>query len=109
MDWRVSKLKDAIDSNAGGVAWNLKRACQELGLGISPAYAGQLFKRHFGLSVREYAKKLRLQQALERLTRTELPIKVIAGQLGYREASNFTRFFRDQRHQTPTKSREPAA
>lgn len=61
-----------------------------------PAYAGQLFKRDTQLGVRKYAKKQRFLKAAERIAATELPIKMIAAEFGYRQASDFTRFFREQ-------------
>jgi len=108
MDWRISNLIESINSHTGGVDWSLEHICRGLGLGISPAYAGRLFKHHTGLGAREYAKKQRLQQAMLRLTTTDLQIKVIADQLGYRQSSDFTRFFREQCFQTPTKFRKRA-
>lgn len=57
MDWRVAKLVEAIDTHSGATDWNLERTCQELKLGISPAYAARLFKRHTGLGVKQYAKR----------------------------------------------------
>jgi AraC-like DNA-binding protein len=109
MDCRVSKLLESIDTHVGGVNWSLNRICRELRLEISPAYAAQLFKRHVGLGVREYAIMRRLQQAVQRLAETDLPVKVIADQLGYRQSSDFTRFFREHCLQTPTKSRRRTA
>jgi methylphosphotriester-DNA--protein-cysteine methyltransferase len=106
MDWRVSKLIEFIDSHTGSVDCNLDHLCRELRLEISPAYAAQLFKRDTGFGVREYVKKRRLQQAMQHLTMTELPIKVIADQLGYKQASDFTRFVREQRHVNPMKLRK---
>ncbi len=108
MDWRIAKLIESIDSHTGRVDWSLERACRELGLDISPAYAAQLFRRYTGLGVREYAKKRRLQQAMQRLTTTEIQIKVIADQLGYKQASDFTRFVREQHHVNPMKLRKGA-
>src|ERR1700691_3734028 len=106
MDWRVAKLVAFVDSHDGGLGWNLEQACQELGLGISPAYAGKLFKRETGLGVREYAKMKRLSFAAERLTATNVPIKVIASGLGYRHVPDFTRFFKNQQLMPPASFRQ---
>lgn len=108
MDWRVSKLIECIDSHNGSIQWTLEHACRELRLDISPAYAGQLFKRDTGLGVREYAKKQRLLKAAKQLAATELPIKMIAAESGYRQASDFTRFFRKQGLLNPMKFRKRA-
>jgi len=96
MDRRVAKLIDAIDAHCGAMDWNLGRACHDLQLDVSPAYAARIFKRHAGIGIREYAKQQRLRTATQRLATTDLPIKAIATELGYRQASNFTRFVRKE-------------
>ena len=97
MDSRVCKLIESIDGSSGNIRWDLKSACRELNLDISYAYAAQLFKRHTGLGVREYANRQRCLRAAERLSNTQLPIKMIAEEFGYRHASDFTRFLRGHR------------
>ena len=105
MDWRVTKLKAYIDGHAGGVGSSLKHTCEELRLGISPAYLAQLFKRETGLSLKKYAKRERLLIAMERLTNTNDPVKAIATELGYRNPFDFTRAFEEQCGLSPTKFR----
>jgi AraC-like DNA-binding protein len=105
MDWRVSKLKEAIDSHAGGVNWSVGHACRELKLDISSAYAARLFRRDTGRGVREYAKGKRLLIAAERLSTTNRPIKVIAAELGYQETFAFSRAFEKRYHLSPTRFR----
>jgi AraC-like DNA-binding protein len=106
MDWRVSKLIESIDSHAGGADFGMEHLCQDLSFGISPAYAARLFKRHTGLGVREYAKRKRLQMAAERLTTTNLPVKVIATDLGYKNTSHLSRLFEKQLHLSPSRFRQ---
>jgi AraC-like DNA-binding protein len=105
MDWRVAKLLQSIDRNAGAVDWKLEQVCRELELGISPAYAARLFKSHTGRGVREYAKNKRQLKAVERLIATSLPVKAIAADLGYRTSFHFTRSFEKEYCSTPTKFR----
>jgi methylphosphotriester-DNA--protein-cysteine methyltransferase len=106
MDWRITELKAYIDQHAGGVDCNLKRACQELRLNISPGYARYLFRREIGLSVKEYAKRERLLMAMERLIDSNVPVKTIAAELGYRRTYDFTRLFKQQYCLSPTKFRK---
>ena len=106
MDRRVIKLIDAINGHSGAMNWSLERTCHELQLDISPAHAARIFKRHAGIGIREYANQQRLLKATQRLIATELPIKAIASELGYREASDFTRFFRRQKLLNPTRFRK---
>ncbi len=89
--------------------WNLERACHELQLDISSAYAARIFKRDTGIGIREYANQQRLRMATQRLTATDVPIKAIATDLGYRKASDFTRFFRRQQLMSPARFRRLAS
>jgi len=104
-NWRVAKLLQSIHCHSGAVDWNVERSCRELKLGISPAYAAQLFKLHTGQGIREYAKKKRLSKVVERLIATDLPVKAIAAELGYRNAFDLTRSFEKRYFVTPTKFR----
>jgi methylphosphotriester-DNA--protein-cysteine methyltransferase len=107
-DPRVAKLTNFIDSNDGRVGWNLVHACRELKLDISGAYAARLFKVFKGLGVREYSKKRRLSAAAEILRTTNLSVKAIAVDFGYRSPSDFTRRFKEQFHLSPTNFRKRA-
>lgn len=108
MDWRVRTLLQHIDSHTG-IEWDLKHACRELKLDISAAHAARLFKHYTGLGVREYAKKKRLLLAAERLTTTDLPVKVIAAEFGYKKPVDFARGFKEQYHVSPTQFRKQIA
>ena len=104
-DLRVSKLIHHIDGHQGSVGWDLDGACRELGLEVSGAYAGRLFKRYAGLGVREYAKRKRLLASAELLKTTDLPVKVIAAESGYRSLPHFSRRFKQQFQLSPTEFR----
>lgn len=105
-DERIMKLVGLIESHEGSIGWGLDRACRELRLDISGAYAGRLFKRCTGLGVREYAKTKRLMKAAERLKITDLPVKVIAAECGYHSLSHFTRRFKEQFGLSPSEFRK---
>jgi AraC-like DNA-binding protein len=104
-DLRIAKLLEFIDKQEGSIGWDLQHVCRELRLDISGAYAARLFKRHTGVGVREYAKKKRMLIAAERLKITDLPIKVIAAELGYKALPDFTRMFKGHFHLKPTEFR----
>lgn len=101
-DRRASKLRRFIDGNDGQVGWCLDAVCQALGLGISGAHAGRLFKRQFGIGVRDYAAGRRLMKAAHLLRTTSLCVKTISGNLGYRSTADFCRKFKQEFHLTPT-------
>ena len=107
-DQRIAKLTDFIDSHDGRIGWDLAHACRELKLNISGAYAARLFKLARGLGVREYAKNKRLSAAAEFLRTTDLSVKAIAVEFGYRSPPDFTRRFKEQFHLSPTDFRKRA-
>jgi AraC-like DNA-binding protein len=104
-DVRIAKLLEFIDKQKGSIGWDLEHVCRDLRLAVSGAYAARLFKRQTGIGVREYAKKRRLLIAVERLETTDLPIKVIAADLGYKALPDFTRMFKEHFHLKPTEFR----
>jgi AraC-like DNA-binding protein len=104
-DRRANKLRRFLDTKEGQVGWSLDTLCRTLGLGISAAYAGRLFKREFGIGVREYAAGRRLLKAAHLLRTTHLGIKTISGNLGYRSPADFTRRFRQEFGRTPSEYR----
>ncbi len=101
-DRRAGKLRGFIDRNDGQVGWSLDTVCRTLGLGISGAHAGRLFKRQFGMGVRDYAAGRRLMKAAHLLRTTNLCVKTIAGNLGYRSTADFSRKFKQEFQLTPT-------
>jgi AraC-like DNA-binding protein len=108
LDQRIAKLMQFIDNHDGRVGWNLKQARTELKLDISAAYAARLFKLFIGLGVREYAKAKRLSAAAKLLTTTDLSVKAIAAEFGYRSPPDFTRRFKEQFHLSPIDFRRRA-
>ena len=107
-DQRIAKLTDFIDRRDGRIGWNLKDTCRELKLNISAPYAARLFKLSRGLGIREYAKKRRLSAAAEFLTTTDLSVKAIAVECGYRAPPDFTRRFKGFFHVSPSDFRKRA-
>lgn len=108
VDQRIAKLTNFIDSHHGRIGSDLAHTCRELKLDISGAYAARLFKLSRGLGVREYAKKKRLSAAAELLRTTDLSVKAIAVEFGYRRPPDFTRRFKEQFHLSPTHFRTRA-
>jgi AraC-like DNA-binding protein len=107
-DQRIAKLTDFIDGRNGRIGLNLKDTCRELKLNISAPYAARLFKLSRGLGIREYAKKRRLSAAAEFLTTTDLSVKAIAVECGYRTPPDFTRRFKKYFRLSPSDFRKRA-
>jgi AraC-like DNA-binding protein len=74
--------------------------------GISPRSLHRLFVKHTGESVSDYLSKLRIGRACMRLAETELPVSMIAYEVGLSNLANFNRQFRRVRKMTPTAYRD---
>jgi AraC-like DNA-binding protein len=73
---------------------------------ISPRSLHRLFVKHLGESVSDYLSKLRIGRACMRLAETDLPVSIIAYEVGLSNLANFNRQFRRVRQMTPTAYRE---
>ena len=73
--------------------------------GLSRARLDYLFVHQFGISMREYWNRLRLQSAKYCLADTQLIIKEISYRLGFKQPSYFTRWFQSQAKCSPREYR----
>src|ERR1051326_5282597 len=105
-DSRVAKLVRAIDEDNKATSLSVSALCQTLRLNVTGAYAARLFKNEVGIGIREYARKRRLIMAADKLRTTDLPIKTIAADLGYKKPFDFARSFRRQFHLSPREYRK---
>jgi len=74
-------------------------------LDVSPAYLTDLFRRHEGLSIARYQRRLRLSRALVELPDTE-DIAKLALELGFSSHAHFTTAFRVTYGVTPSTYRK---
>jgi AraC family transcriptional regulator len=77
-------------------------------VGVHPTYLARAFRAHYGFSVGEYGRRLRLAWAAAELARTNTPLAEIAASAGFADQSHFTRVFRRQVGTTPARYRERA-
>lgn len=68
---------------------------------LSYWYLSRLFTRLVGVSFQEYVTGLRLAAAKELLLETRLTVEEVARQVGYEDASHFTRIFKQRTGMTP--------
>ncbi|WGI26986.1 AraC family transcriptional regulator [Halomonas alkaliantarctica] len=74
-------------------------------LGISRRHLTRLFREHTGYSIGEIHLKLRFREAKRLLSSTDLSIQLIALEVGFENASSFTRAFRRHLGCTPREIR----
>jgi len=99
--WRVQKLRSLIDVARAKVQRNLDLVCKELRLCVSARQARRLFKEWTGVGIKDYRMKRRFETAAHQLRTTNLRVRVIAKQAGYRHISTFSRYFLQQFHIRP--------
>jgi two-component system response regulator YesN len=72
---------------------------------VSPSYFSRIFARQIGTTFVEYVSGLRIEAAKVKLAETDLPMQVIAREIGYTEQT-FRRVFKQITALTPTQYRE---
>ena len=63
-------------------------------VGRHPAHVARTFRRHFGCSLGEYLRRIRLEHAARRLRETDRSISEIALDAGFYDQAHFGRCFR---------------
>ncbi len=85
-------------------AWTLELLASQIGL--SRAALAKRFKTLVGQTMFEYLTLLRMQQACQLLTETDLSLYEIANRVGYESDLAFTRTFKKRYEKTPTAFRK---
>ena len=70
-------------------------------IGIPPVQVARAFRAHYGLSVGEYGRRLRVEWAAAEIARRDRPLAEIAVQAGFADQSHFTRLFKRYFGTTP--------
>lgn len=74
--------------------------------GLSEKYAGIVFKKSAGISLVDYLNTLRIENAMQLLARSDLPVSDIAFRSGFDDASYFSLQFKRYAKVTPRAYRE---
>lgn len=93
----VGSVKDLIGT--GRERWSLTGIAAQLQ--VSPAYLTDLFRRHEGVSIARYQRRLRLSRALVELPHTQ-DIAALALDLGFSSHAHFSTAFRATYGETPS-------
>lgn len=73
---------------------------------VNSAYLGQLFRKKYGCSFKDYLNQYRIEQAATLLARTDLKIYEVASQTGYHDLDYFVNRFIAVKGCTPAKYRK---
>ena len=72
----------------------------------NPAYLSRIFKEQCGISLSEYIKEKRMEEAARLLVQSELNNDEIMYKVGYTDKKQFYKNFRDIYHETPAEFRK---
>jgi AraC family transcriptional regulator len=70
-------------------------------VGVHPVHLARVFRAHYGVSVGEYGRRLRLDWAAAEVARSDMPLARIAARAGFADQSHFTRLFKERVGTTP--------
>lgn len=90
-DPRIVVLQERIDTMPLGEHLDESAAARSVGLSVSQL--NRIFVQKTGATPRAYFQQRRLRFARDSLTQTDLPVKQIAYQLGFRQANSFSNWF----------------
>ncbi len=73
---------------------------------INSAYLGQIFKKRYGVSFKDYLNTVRVERSVELLAQTDMKVYEISAAVGYQSVDYFVNKFVAVRGHTPAKYRK---
>jgi AraC-like DNA-binding protein len=101
-------VQNVIEKTIGELDTDLKMSDVAHHVNMSESAFSKLFKRVIGLTFTEYLRKLRIGRACNLLSETDQKISTIASDCGFRNLSNFNRYFLHEMKMTPKTYRQAA-
>ena len=74
-------------------------------VGVNPSYLSRMFRKHYHCTVGEFVRRLRLDYAATRMTKSNDPIAQIAASAGFYDQSHFSHAFKMHLGVTPAEFR----
>lgn len=75
---------------------------------LSPEYFSKLFKKEIGENVKNYMLRIKVDVAKDLLANPNIPVSMVASELGYSNFSHFTQMFKNHENTTPSDYRKKA-
>ncbi len=75
---------------------------------LSPEYFSKLFKKEMGENVKNYMLRIKVAAAKDLLENPNIPVSMVASELGYSNFSHFTQMFKKHENVTPSEYRKQA-
>jgi AraC family transcriptional regulator len=98
-------LRQAREMVSEHFSENLKLTQIAAAVGVHPVYLAAAFRQKFGVTIGEFVRKLRIEQACAQLNQQELPLTAIALQAGFADQSHFSKVFKTYVGLTPREYR----
>ena len=73
---------------------------------LSPEYFTKLFKKETGQNIKNYIMQQKVDAAKDLLDHSEIPVSLVALELGYTNFSHFTQMFKKFENMTPSEYRK---
>jgi YesN/AraC family two-component response regulator len=73
---------------------------------LSPEYFSKLFKKEMGENVKNYILRIKVDAAKDLLENPNIPVSMVASELGYSNFSHFTQMFKKHENVTPSEYRK---
>lgn len=77
-------------------------------VGVHPVHLARTFRRHFGCTMGEYVRRLRIEFATRALLTSDVPLAAVAQAAGFADQGHFTRAFKAATGYTPGAYRRSA-
>jgi len=107
---RLSPHRDRLDELCRRIAsrpdQHFRLADLAASVNLSPNFLCRIFKQTYGITLFQYAHRCKIDAAAVQLLQTELPVRVIALELGFENQSYFHTLFKRLRGQTPGEYRQ---
>ena len=94
-------LRRAADLLHASVGTTVEMADIAAEVNVSPVHLARSFKEHYGSTMSEYLRRLRVERAREQLLSTEKTLGQIAFEAGFADQAHFTRTFKQLVGATP--------
>ena len=102
VDRFIRYLEENPDDNS-----NIRELAQQFAM--SAGKLQNLFHYYTGITVKDYRDRVRIEKAIHLLRETDLPLFAIAKEVGFRNSSSFSVFFKNNTGKTPGEIRTAAA
>lgn len=77
-------------------------------VGVHPVHLSRTFRQHYGMTMGEYLRRVRVEEAAKALVSTTRPLSDIAYTAGFADQAHFTRVFKNVMGLSPGAYRKAA-